>query len=296
MNLLLHGSLPTASLILVTPSCCNLWRLFTTLFCHCWAAVCKPGGKHCTTMSGWGGHLDEFKVAILGAGGVGKSALTLRIISGTFTPNYTPTIEDYYRHETTVQGVGSCVVEILDSGGTEQFSSMRQLYISSSQGFAIVYAIDDKDSLAEARSIYQEIVELKPPGQAQVVLVGNKCDLKGSWREVSYQEGIQAARAMNGATFMETSAKENINVQDLFTRLVHLARDHAQEVGTRWEKEPRRSRSTSFTETLRRSFRLNRKRRVNSVDLSFSNGAAAQSTSQSTSTQTHQRRVRCSIM
>ena len=247
-------------------------------------------------MSGWGGHLEEYKVAILGAGGVGKSALTLRIISGTFTPNYTPTIEDYYRHETNVQGVGSCVVEILDSGGTEQFSSMRQLYISSSQGFAIVYSIDDKDSLAEARSIYQEIVELKPPGQAQVVLVGNKCDLRSSWREVSFQEGMQAARAMNGAAFMETSAKDDINVQELFTRLVHLAREQVTEAGTKWDKGPRRSRSTSFTETLRQSFRLNRKRRVNSVDFNLSNGASAQSTPPTSSTQTHQRRTRCSIM
>ena len=247
-------------------------------------------------MSGWGGHLEEYKVAILGAGGVGKSALTLRIISGTFTPDYTPTIEDYYRHETNVHGVGSCVVEILDSGGTEQFSSMRQLYISSSQGFAIVYAIDDRDSLTEAKGIYQEIVELKPPGQAQVVLVGNKCDLNSSWREVSFQDGVQAARAMNNAAFLETSAKDDINVHELFTRLVHLARDQVAEVEAQWDKGPRRSRSISFTETLRKSFRLNRKRRVNSVDFSLSNGDSAQSTPQTTSTQAHHRRLRCSLM
>ena len=248
-------------------------------------------------MSGWGGHLEEYKVAILGAGGVGKSALTLRIISGTFTPNYMPTIEDYYRHETNVQGVGSCVVEILDSGGTEQFSSMRQLYISSSQCFAIVYAIDDKDSLAEATSIYQEIVDLKPPGLAKVVLVGNKCDLTGSWREVSFQEGMQAARGMNNAPFVETSAKDDIHVQELFTRLVYLAREQVAEAGgINLEKGPPRSHSTSFTESLRKSFRLSRKRRVNSVDFSLSNGGSAQSASQTSSAQTHRSRFRCSIM
>ena len=67
----------------------------------------------------------EYKVTLLGAGGVGKSALTLRIISGVFTPTYNPTVEDYYRHDTQIDGVGPCIVEILDTAGTEQFASMR---------------------------------------------------------------------------------------------------------------------------------------------------------------------------
>ena len=241
-------------------------------------------------MSSWGGHLEEYKVAILGSGGVGKSALTLRIISGIFTPNYTPTIEDYYRHETNISGIGSCVVEILDSGGTEQFSSMRQLYINSSQAFAIVYSIDDRDSLEEAKKIYEEIVEGKPYGQAHVILVGNKCDLYEGGREVSHNEGMHAAKTME-VSFLETSAKENIHVNDLFTRLVHLAKDYVLEV-SKQQPKIRRSRSSGFSSVLRRSIKLTKKRRVNSVDMSFSTGASAQS-----SKHTHSRsRSKCSLM
>jgi small GTP-binding protein len=241
-------------------------------------------------MSSWGGRLEEFKVAILGTGGVGKSALTLRIISGTFTPNYTPTIEDYYRHETNVSTIGPCIVEILDSGGTEQFSSMRQLYISSSQAFAIVYAIDDRDSFEEAKSIYQEIVDSKPEGQAKVILVGNKCDLFESQRSIALSEALQLSKSMGNAPFLETSAKDNINVHELFTKLVQLARDNVDSSGK--TRGTRRTLSNGFTNVLRKSFRLNRRRRVNSADFSY--GAGAQATSQRSSQR--RRQTRCSVM
>ncbi|KAK6009436.1 Ras family protein, partial [Ostertagia ostertagi] len=74
----------------------------------------------------------EFKVVVLGSGGVGKSALTVQFVSSTFIEKYDPTIEDFYRKEIEVDGQ-PCVLEILDTAGTEQFSSMRDLYIKNGQ-------------------------------------------------------------------------------------------------------------------------------------------------------------------
>ena len=161
----------------------------------------------------------EYKVTLLGAGGVGKSALTLRIISGVFTPTYNPTIEDYYRHDTNIDGVGPCIVEILDTAGTEQFASMRQLYITNGQAFALVYAIDDRASFEEVKDIYQQITEVKSPGGISVVLVGNKCDLEDR-REVETWEGHEAAKDMCDCPFLETSAKDGTHVFDFFATLV----------------------------------------------------------------------------
>jgi len=70
----------------------------------------------------------EFKVVVLGSGGVGKSALTVQFVSGCFIEKYDPTIEDFYRKEIEVDN-SPCVLEILDTAGTEQFASMRDLYI-----------------------------------------------------------------------------------------------------------------------------------------------------------------------
>lgn len=45
----------------------------------------------------------EFKVVVLGSGGVGKSALTVQFVSGCFIEKYDPTIEDFYRKEIEVK-------------------------------------------------------------------------------------------------------------------------------------------------------------------------------------------------
>ena len=82
----------------------------------------------------------EFKVVVLGSGGVGKSALTVQFVSGLFMEKYDPTIEDFYRKEIEVDHT-PCVLEILDTAGTEQFASMRDLYIKNGQGFIVAYSI-----------------------------------------------------------------------------------------------------------------------------------------------------------
>lgn len=48
----------------------------------------------------------EFKVVVLGSGGVGKSALTVQFVSGCFIEKYDPTIEDFYRKEIEVSANG----------------------------------------------------------------------------------------------------------------------------------------------------------------------------------------------
>lgn len=200
----------------------------------------------------------EYKVTLLGAGGVGKSALTLRIISGVFTPTYNPTVEDYYRHDTMVDGVGPCIVEILDTAGTEQFASMRQLYISNCKAFALVYSVDDRASFDETVELYQQISSsVSNPSDITVVLVGNKCDLEHR-REVEYSEGKQAAKDMDNCVFMETSAMDGRNVENFFVKLVGSMSGRVKTSGSQ-----KRARSTSMSSKaalIRGSLRLGGRR------------------------------------
>lgn len=62
---------------------------------------------------------------------------------------------------------------------------------------------------------------------AQVILVGNKCDMEDE-RVVSYDRGKQLADQL-GLEFFETSAKENINVKAVFERLVDIICDKMSE-------------------------------------------------------------------
>ena len=49
------------------------------------------------------GELDrQYKLVVVGGGGVGKSALTIQFIQSHFVPDYDPTIEDSYRKQCVI--------------------------------------------------------------------------------------------------------------------------------------------------------------------------------------------------
>ncbi|XP_053165596.1 ras-related protein Rap-2a isoform X2 [Hemicordylus capensis] len=102
----------------------------------------------------------EYKVVVLGSGGVGKSALTVQFVTGTFIEKYDPTIEDFYRKEIEVDASPS-VLEILDTAGTEQFASMRDLYIKNGQGFILVYSLVNQQSFQDIRPMRDQIIRVK---------------------------------------------------------------------------------------------------------------------------------------
>lgn len=66
----------------------------------------------------------EYKIVVLGSGGVGKSALTVQFVQGIFVEKYDPTIEDSYRKQVEVDGQ-QCMLEILDTAGTVSDNETR---------------------------------------------------------------------------------------------------------------------------------------------------------------------------
>ncbi|XP_071668890.1 ras-related protein Rap-2b isoform X3 [Patagioenas fasciata] len=102
----------------------------------------------------------EYKVVVLGSGGVGKSALTVQFVTGSFIEKYDPTIEDFYRKEIEVDSSPS-VLEILDTAGTEQFASMRDLYIKNGQGFILVYSLVNQQSFQDIKPMRDQIIRVK---------------------------------------------------------------------------------------------------------------------------------------
>ncbi|KFO53806.1 Ras-related protein Rap-2c, partial [Corvus brachyrhynchos] len=180
------------------------------------------------------GLMREYKVVVLGSGGVGKSALTVQFVTGTFIEKYDPTIEDFYRKEIEVDSSPSVleildtagtevdaspsVLEILDTAGTEQFASMRDLYIKNGQGFILVYSLVNQQSFQDIKPMRDQIVRVKRYEKVPLILVGNKVDLE-SEREVLSAEGRALAQEW-GCPFMETSAKSKTMVDELFAEIV----------------------------------------------------------------------------
>jgi len=64
------------------------------------------------------------KVVVLGAGAVGKSALTIRLITDNFLEEYEATIEDSYQRTVVVDGE-SVNLNVVDTAGQEEYSPMQ---------------------------------------------------------------------------------------------------------------------------------------------------------------------------
>lgn len=164
--------------------------------------------------------LDEsnlIRVVVLGSGGVGKSALTHRYVSGTFVEEYDPTIEDSYRKNLKLNDK-SWKIEIVDTAGQEGFSVLQDQWIQRGHAFLLVYSITERLSLEALEDIYDSISDVKDPKDISIVLVGNKCDLE-SKRLIDKEKGKRQAETW-GCSFHEVSAKEKIGNEKVFEDVI----------------------------------------------------------------------------
>ena len=174
-------------------------------------------------------NLKEYKVVVLGSGGVGKSALTVKFVTGQFVEKYDPTIEDFYRKEIDVDNSPS-ILEILDTAGTEQFASMRDLYIKNGQGFLLIYSLLNRQTFNDLKAIKDQILRVKNMDTVPMILVGNKSDMFDE-REVSANEAKLLAEEW-GCPQFETSAKTSSNVDEMFSEIVRQMKTRQKESGS----------------------------------------------------------------
>jgi small GTP-binding protein len=161
----------------------------------------------------------EMKIVVLGSGGVGKSSMTIRFVQAEFFEEYNPTVEDMYRKRIELFG-HPITLEILDTAGIEQFTSMRGMQLRDGHGFLIVYSVCSVASFRDAEEMYQEIARTKETTNFPGVLAGNKCDMERE-RQVSTKEGKEMADK-HQLKFFETSAKTNVNIEACFTELAKI--------------------------------------------------------------------------
>ena len=153
----------------------------------------------------WSQFLREYKLVVVGGGGVGKSCLTIQLIQSHFVDEYDPTIEgvpsyggynaaiEVKANESTDSYRKQCVIDdevalldVLDTAGQEEYSAMREQYMRTGEGFLLVYSITSRQSYEEILTFQQQILRVKDRDYFPIIIVGNKCDLEGE-RQVSTQ-------------------------------------------------------------------------------------------------------------
>ncbi|POV99298.1 hypothetical protein PSHT_13605 [Puccinia striiformis] len=167
--------------------------------------------------------LREYKLVVVGGGGVGKSALTIQFIQSHFVDEYDPTIEDSYRKQCVIDEEVA-LLDVLDTAGQEEYSAMREQYMRTGEGFLLVYSITSRNSFEEISTFHQQILRVK---DKDYFLIGCQQVRSRIRTTVGAHEGRISTTF--GCRFIETSAKQRINVDEAFSSLVKEIRRHNKE-------------------------------------------------------------------
>nr|AAW26306.1 unknown [Schistosoma japonicum] len=161
--------------------------------------------------------LQLFKVALIGIGGVGKSALTLQFMYEEFVEEYEPTKADSYRKTINVDGE-QIQLNILDTAGQESYGGVMESCMRSCDGFLLVYSVDDEESVTVLSELYERVIRVKNNDQVPLIVVANKCDLTGPHIQKYIDEGANFAVHYK-VQHIRTSAKTCLNVDKIFTEI-----------------------------------------------------------------------------
>ncbi|XP_041102111.1 ras-related protein Rab-31-like [Polyodon spathula] len=161
----------------------------------------------------------ELKVCLLGDTGVGKSSIVCRFVQDHFDHNICPTIGASFLTKTVPCGNELHKFLIWDTAGQERFHSLAPMYYRGSAAAVIVYDITKLDSFITLKKWVKELKE-HGPEDIVVAIAGNKSDL-GDIREVPVKEAKEYAESI-AAIFVETSARNAVNVEELFKKISQL--------------------------------------------------------------------------
>ena len=175
--------------------------------------------------------IDDFdiklKIMVLGESMVGKTSLITRYTNDKFGGRYLCTVGIDFQKKKIEKNGKRVLLQIWDTAGQERFRNVTKNYFQASQGFVLAYDINNKESFEKVQYWVEEI-KSNAEEKIKCILIGTKCDLDK--REVSEEEGQNLGQKY-GYKFLETSAKENININETFETLVSEIMDNFKENG-----------------------------------------------------------------
>jgi small GTP-binding protein len=171
-----------------------------------------------------------FKICLLGEGGVGKTCLARRLCFNTFDMDTKLTIGiDFYTYDIPIKVKGGdndfIRLTIWDFGGQEAFKRLFPYYINGANGLFMVFDLSDMNTMTRLGWWYDELLKIIS-GTVPRILIGSKYD-KVKKRELKKDKLIvdRFMKTHNDKTFIQTSSKENYNVNHIFIELTKVMLD-----------------------------------------------------------------------
>jgi small GTP-binding protein len=208
------------------------------------------------------------KIVLIGDGGVGKTALRRAWLGEGFKTEYLMTIgADFASQELSLyhspsRSTYDLKFQIWDLAGQPRFKAVRDLYYRGAIGALCFFDITNQDSYMNLVEWIQSYWRLNGHGKKPLLIVGAKCDLRENPAfptQISARYGKEYAEELTklikhkyGFTihYIETSAKEDVNVEDTFRLL-------AQEIISNFvfEEKLRNDRKTSQKKMISKQIR-----------------------------------------
>jgi len=163
--------------------------------------------------------MPEFKLVLVGDGGVGKTTLVKRHLTGEFEKKYIPTLGVEVNPLKFVTQYGPIIFNVWDTAGQEKFGGLRDGYYIKGQCAIIMFDVTSRITYKNVPNWHRDIARVCE--NIPIVLVGNKVDVKD--RQVKARQ-IQFHRKRN-LQYYDVSARSNYNFEKPFLwlarRLTH---------------------------------------------------------------------------
>jgi len=156
----------------------------------------------------------EFKLVLVGDGGVGKTTLVKRHLTGEFEKKYIPTlgVEVHPLHFNT--NCGQVTFNVWDTAGQEKFGGLRDGYYIQGNCAIIMFDVTSRITYKNVPNWHRDIVRVCE--NIPIVLCGNKVDIKD---RLVKARNVQFHRKKN-LQYFDISARSNYNFEKPFLWLV----------------------------------------------------------------------------
>lgn len=161
---------------------------------------------------------NTFRIGIIGNCSVGKSAIIDRLCNNKFSEIDYATIGISIHCKIIKINEIDIKCYIMDTAGLDIYRSINMMYYKNYDGIILCYDTTDRQSFDDLNKWLNDIKENTIFDNITIIVVGAKID-KHEHRQIVHEEGFNFAVA-NGFLFAEVSAKNNININSIFARLV----------------------------------------------------------------------------
>lgn len=158
----------------------------------------------------------SYKILVLGEIAAGKTCLIIRYTNGNFQEDSISTIGvDVKSKDVTVNKV-KYKLNIWDTAGQEKFYSIGKTYYNGVNGIVIAFDLSEEGAIKKLNGWLSKLKENIDSTVIPIVIAGTKCDLKNIQIK---KEAINVIASLHKSKYFETSAKNNINVDEAFQYL-----------------------------------------------------------------------------